>query len=98
MLEQAIAETPAKPDQTVQALITRILRRYHAVHRDELASLCRLAPTLELDRKEHRACPHGLADGPDESWQSLYAGCAKLYEDLCEHTRIENEELFPLFE
>jgi iron-sulfur cluster repair protein YtfE (RIC family) len=51
-----------------------------------------------LDRKEHRACPHGLADGPDESWQSLYAGCAKLYEDLCEHTRIENEELFPLFE
>ncbi|MFC3070232.1 hemerythrin domain-containing protein [Phenylobacterium soli] len=37
---------------------------------------------------------------PDDAcrtWRALYAACRKLDEDLVEHMRIENEELFPLF-
>lgn len=159
---QTIGATRTTSDQTAEALIARILQRYHAVHRDELATLGRLARRLEPDRKDHWAWPHGLSDflaelqndlehhmqreemvlfptllaggggcapfalrrmraehddhaaqlarlraltndfvcpnGADEIWKGLYAGCAKLHEDLCEHIRIENEELFPLFE
>lgn len=162
MILQAIGATATKSKQTPEALIAHILQRYHAVHRDELATLCRLARKLEHERMDHPACPRGLADfltelqrdledhmnreeavlfptllagggacmpfalrrmraehddhavqlaglaalthdfvcpsGADVVWQGLYAGCSKLYEDLCEHIRIENEELFPLFE
>lgn len=157
-----IGESRASTEQRVETLIAHILQRYHAVHRAELATLCRLARKLEQDRKDHRACPHGLADflvdlqgdlehhmtreetvlfptllsggggcapfalrkmraehddhrvhlerltaltndfvcpsEADEIWQGLYAGCAKFHEDLREHIRIENEDLFPLFE
>jgi regulator of cell morphogenesis and NO signaling len=32
------------------------------------------------------------------SWRALYAGTAKLLDDLTEHARIENDVLFPRFE
>lgn len=159
---RTINETLTRNDDTVEALITRILQRYHAVHRRELGVLCRLAREVEHQQRDHHACPHGLAgflagmqdeleqhmdreeavlfptllaggggcapfalrrmraehddhqiqlarlaaltndfvcpNDASDIWQALYAGCAKLHEDLCEHIRIENEELFPLFE
>ncbi len=155
----AASETRA---QTAEVLIALVLQRYHAVHRQELATLERLAQKVEQARRQHPACPHGLAaflaeltrdleqhmqkeenvlfpallaggvgcapfalrrmrvehgdhrtqlarlsmlandfvcpSGADEIWQGLYAGCAKLHEDLTEHIRVEEEELFPLFE
>jgi regulator of cell morphogenesis and NO signaling len=32
------------------------------------------------------------------TWRALYAGCAKLHEDLRAHIALENEVLFPMFE
>jgi regulator of cell morphogenesis and NO signaling len=32
------------------------------------------------------------------SWVRLYAGCAKLHNDLRAHIDIENDVLFPMFE
>ncbi len=39
-----------------------------------------------------------LPDGACNSWRALYAGLAKLAEDLTEHIHIENNILFPRFE
>lgn len=39
-----------------------------------------------------------LPDGACRSWQALYAGAAKLVDDLMEHIHLENNVLFPRFE
>lgn len=39
-----------------------------------------------------------LPEGACRSWQALYAGLAKLTEDLQEHIHLENNVLFPRFE
>lgn len=147
---------------TVEALISHILQRYHAVHREDLVALYRLAREVERDAAGHPSRPTDLAafladmreeleahmqkeeavllptllaggggcapfalrrmraehddhqaqldrlaaltgnfvcpNGVSDTWRTLYAGCAKLHADLREHIRIENEELFPLFE
>lgn len=37
-------------------------------------------------------------DGACRTWRALYAGCAKLHEDLRAHIELENAVLFPMFE
>lgn len=39
-----------------------------------------------------------LPEGACRSWQALYAGAAKLADDLMEHIHLENNLLFPRFE
>jgi len=39
-----------------------------------------------------------VPDGACDSWRALYAGLAKLAEDLTDHIHIENNILFPRFE
>jgi regulator of cell morphogenesis and NO signaling len=65
---------------------------------------------IEMMRHEHdehgealkalAVVTHGLALPEDActSWRTLYAGLAKLDEDLTEHMHIENNILFPRFE
>jgi len=64
----------------------RRMRAEHDDHHVQLRELCVIAGDF--------VCPPDA----DEVWRSLYAGCAKLHDDLTEHIRIENDELFPLFE
>ena len=42
--------------------------------------------------------PLALPDSACNSWRALYAGLAKLADDLTEHIHIENNVLFPRFE
>ena len=63
-----------------------VMRHEHDSHGEELEALARLTgdPTVPAE-----AC---------NSWRALYAGLAKLSEDLTEHIHIENNILFPKFE
>jgi len=153
-------ELPATP--TASELIAHILERYHAVHRQQLPELIRMARRVEAVHREHPHVPQGLAaqletmqeellehmakeeailfpllhsgghpmavhpigmmrhehinhgaqlerlatlttqhqvpDGACNTWQALYAGTARLAEDLVEHIHLENNYLFPSFE
>ncbi len=49
----------------------------------------------ELSARTNACLPPEDACG---TWRALYAGCAKLHDDLHAHIALENEVLFPMFE
>ena len=51
---------PETPD--ANALIDHILTRYHAVHREQLPELVRMARRVEAVHRDHPDAPHGLAE------------------------------------
>ncbi len=63
-----------------------MMRHEHDEHGEELRALAALT---------HDATPPAEACN---TWRALYAGVAKLAEDLTEHMHIENNILFPRFE
>ncbi|MEZ5794936.1 hemerythrin domain-containing protein [Albidovulum sp.] len=63
-----------------------VMRADHDDHAANIALIRRL--TADLTPPEH-ACG---------SWRSLYAGAAKLLDDLAAHVALENDILFPRFE
>lgn len=62
------------------------MRADHDDHAAEVAEIHRLTDGLRLP------------PGPCGTWSALYAGLAEFLDDLAEHTRLENEVLFPRFE
>lgn len=76
---------PADADQPTEALIGRILERYHAVHRRELPELARLARRVEAVHRENPHVPAGLADLLEEMEQ-----------EMASHMMKEERVLFPL--
>lgn len=66
-------------------LIDHILARYHAVHREQLTDLNRLARLIEGVHADHPQCPHGLAEHLDV-----------LHQELESHMQKEEQILFPL--
>lgn len=70
---------------TDQALVEHILMRYHAIHREQLPELIRLARRVEQVHGERADCPHGLSDHLDAMAQALDS-----------HMRKEEMVLFPL--
>ncbi len=62
-----------------------MMRAEHSDHMENLAALAGLTGGLKLPED---ACA---------SWRALYAGVAKLADDLTGHIRVENEVLFPRF-
>jgi regulator of cell morphogenesis and NO signaling len=70
---------------TSTELVDHILARYHAVHREQLPELIRLARKLEQVHADRVDCPHGLADH--------LVGMAQ---ELESHMRKEEDVLFPL--
>ena len=76
---------PADADQPTEALIGRILERYHAVHRRELPELARLARRVEAVHRENAHVPAGLADLLEEIGQEME-----------NHMLKEEHVLFPL--
>ena len=67
-------------------LIDHLLTRFHAVHREQLPELIRLARRVEQVHRERPGCPRGLA-----SQLMLMA------EELEAHMQKEEQILFPLF-
>jgi regulator of cell morphogenesis and NO signaling len=76
---------PETPD--ARALIDHILTRYHAVHREQLPELVRMARRVEAVHREHPGVPHGLADH-----------LANMEVELLEHMEKEEQVLFPAIE
>lgn len=72
-------------DATPQDLVDHILTRYHAVHREQLPELVRLARKVERVHGERADCPHGLADH-----------LAAMEQELESHMRKEEDVLFPM--
>ena len=63
-----------------------MMRHEHDEHGEELRALAALTGDMTV--------PEGACD----SWRALYAGLAKLAEDLTDHMHVENNVLFPRFE
>ncbi len=85
---QAQASTGTAQDTdtlAVPALVDHILTRYHAVHREQLPELIRLARKVENVHGERADCPRGLADHLAEWAQELES-----------HMRKEEDVLFPM--
>ena len=74
---------PETPD--ANALIDHILTRYHAVHREQLPELIRLARRVEQVHGDREDCPHGLANHLEAMAQELES-----------HMRKEEQILFPM--
>ena len=72
-------------DATSLELVDHILARYHAVHREQLPELIRLARKVEQVHGERADCPRGLADQLDAMAQELES-----------HMRKEEDVLFPM--
>lgn len=80
-----LADTPDWSRATDTELVDHILTRYHAVHREQLPELIRLARRVEQVHGDRADCPHGLAD-------HLMA----MAQELESHMRKEEVVLFPL--
>lgn len=85
-LEQRAADAPRQwEDATDTALVDHILERYHAVHREQLPELIRLARRVEQVHGDREDCPHGLANHLEAMAQELES-----------HMRKEEQILFPM--
>ena len=76
---------PDWADAEPAALVEHILNRYHAVHRDQLPELIRLARKVEHVHGDRADCPRGLADH-----------LAAMAQELESHMRKEETVLFPM--
>lgn len=79
------AELPSTEDVAPATLIDHILTRYHAVHREQLPELIRMARRVEAVHRDHPSVPKGLAE--------LLEG---IEYELLLHMHKEEEVLFPL--
>lgn len=66
-------------------LVEHILARYHAVHREQLPELIRLARKVEQVHGDRADCPHGLAEH-----------LSAMAQELESHMRKEEDVLFPM--
>ena len=85
-------ENRAAPDEerrwdltTPTELVDHILTRYHAVHREQLPELIRLARKVEQVHGDRPDCPLGLADH-----------LTAMAQELESHMRKEEDVLFPM--
>ena len=96
-LEQELLEHMAKEEQILFPLLKQgghpmvvhsigMMRHEHVNHG---AQIERLAELTQQHQPPAGAC---------NTWQALYAGTARLTEDLIEHIHTENNLLFPVFE
>lgn len=72
-------------EATDTELVDHIVARYHAVHREQLPELIRLARRVEQVHGDREDCPHGLADHLQAMAQELES-----------HMRKEEMVLFPM--
>ena len=78
-------EDEPPPAATATELIDHILTRYHAVHREQLPELIRMARRVEAVHRDNPEVPTGLADLLERAEQ-----------ELLEHMAKEEQILFPV--
>jgi regulator of cell morphogenesis and NO signaling len=74
-------------DEPQALLISHILERYHARHREQLPELIRLARRVETVHGARASCPNGLADHLQD-----------MYQELEGHMLKEEQVLFPMLQ
>ena len=79
------SEAPAT--EAPEAMIEHILTRYHAVHREQLPELIRMARRVEAVHRESPDVPHGLA-----------AHLEAMEAELLDHMDKEEQVLFPMLQ
>jgi regulator of cell morphogenesis and NO signaling len=57
-----------------------------------------LSHGMQIERLNELTDQHRAPEGACNTWQALYAGTARLVDDLIEHIHTENNILFPAFE
>lgn len=72
-------------DASATELVEHLLARYHAVHREQLPELIRLARKVEQVHGDRADCPHGLAEH-----------LSAMAQELESHMRKEEDVLFPM--
>jgi len=77
-------DSPAVPTPA-PALIDHILERFHAVHREQLPELIRMARRVEAVHRDHPEAPAGLA-----------AHLEHMEQELLDHMAKEENVLFPM--
>ena len=96
-MEQELLEHMSKEEQILFPLLKQgghpmvvhpigVMRHEHVSHGEQIE---RLAEFTHQHQPPSDAC---------NTWQALYAGTARLTEDLIEHIHLENNLLFPAFE
>lgn len=85
MSDATTHDADALESDGTDALIDRVLGRYHAAHREELPMLASLAAKVERVHGSDPDAPHGLA-----------ALLGEMEAELCDHMAKEEEVLFPL--
>lgn len=87
LTELAALDRPVNEEAPVEAgaLIDHILKRYHAVHREQLPELIRMARRVEAVHREHPQVPTGLADHLEQ-----------MESELLDHMAKEEAILFPM--
>jgi regulator of cell morphogenesis and NO signaling len=96
-MEQELLEHMAKEEQILFPLLKQgghpmvvhpigMMRHEHVSH------------GAQLERLAELTTQHQPPVGACNTWQALYAGTARLTEDLIEHIHTENNLLFPAFE
>lgn len=85
--ELAALERPSTEPAPLEpaALIDHILTRFHAVHRQQLPELIRMARRVEAVHRDHPEVPAGLADLLEQAEQ-----------ELLDHMEKEEQVLFPI--
>ncbi|MCU0956050.1 MAG: iron-sulfur cluster repair protein YtfE, partial [Hydrogenophaga sp.] len=85
--ELATLDRPVSPDVPASsaAMIDHILERYHAVHREQLPELIRMARRVEAVHRDHPDVPAGLADHLED-----------MQDELLDHMAKEEQILFPM--
>ncbi|MCW5633596.1 MAG: iron-sulfur cluster repair protein YtfE [Rubrivivax sp.] len=73
--------------QESAALVEHLLARFHAVHRQQLPELVRMARRVEAVHRGHATVPAGLADLLEQ-----------MHAEMLEHMAKEEEVLFPLMQ
>ena len=88
LAELAELERPNElpPTESPEVLVNHILARYHAVHREQLPELIRMARRVEAVHRESPDVPVGLA----EHLETMEG-------ELLDHMDKEEQVLFPLF-
>ena len=96
-MEQELLEHMAKEEQILFPLLKQgghpmvvhpigMMRNEHVSH------------GVQIERLAELTQQHQPPAGACNTWQALYAGTARLTEDLIEHIHLENNLLFPAFE
>ena len=84
-VREANTAQPDWNDATDVEMVEHLLTRYHAVHREQLPELIRLARRVEQVHGDRETCPNGLADH-----------LSRMAQELESHMCKEETILFPL--